>query len=59
MTSLIAASREVDRLTRFEQFSYAVLSVGGVVSIGAGFAHAEELLAGWPAFAKLVQGILS
>jgi hypothetical protein len=58
-TSLTAESREASRMTRFEQLAYAALSVGGAVSIGAGLVHAEKLLAGWPAFAKLVEGFLS
>jgi len=58
-TSLIAAARDVGRITRFEQLAYVALSAGSVISIGVGFAHAEKMMAGWSIFTRLVEGILS
>ena len=59
VSSLFSALHEAGKSTLFEKTMAAALALGAAISIGASFMQADELLAGLPSFARLVEMILS
>jgi hypothetical protein len=59
VSPLIAALCEASRLSRFEVFTFAILTAGSLVSLVAGLAQTERLLAGWSWVVRLIETVLS
>jgi len=56
--SLFAELHRTGKASRFEKATVAALVVAAAISIGASFVAAENLIAGWLAFERLIERIV-
>ena len=58
IASLFAELHRTGKASRFEKATVAALVVAAAISIGASFVAAENLIAGWLAFERLIERIV-